>query len=167
MTSRCLLSRELTNIKPIKWGKGEFETVEKTFELTVESKLGNLPKISEFISQTMTQCDIHNFKDINEVQLSVDEACTNIIQHAYSNKSEGKIAIHCTLSDGDKFTVNIMDWGKPFDPNLISKPDTKSSLNERKVGGLGIFFMRQFMDEVKYVRSKSTNLLIIVKYIEK
>ena len=141
--------------------------MEKKFELTVESKLENLPRISEFITETMRHYDIHNFKDIHAVQLSVDEACTNIIQHAYSGKSEGVIVIRCMLSStGNKFIVNIMDWGKSFDPTIIPKPDTESSLNERKVGGLGIFFMRKFMDEVKYVRSKDMNLLVIVKYME-
>ena len=138
--------------------------MKKKFEFTVESKLENLPRISEFIAETMRQFDIQNSKDIYAVQLSVNEACTNIIQHAYSNKSEGVIVIHCMLSStGNKFIVNIMDWGQSFDPTIIPKPDTESCLNERKEGGLGIFFMRKFMDEVKYVRSKDMNLLIITK----
>ena len=146
----------------------EKETKEKKFELKVESKLENLPKISEFIDETMRLYKIHNIKDIYAVQLSVDEACTNIIKHAYSNKGEGAIAIRCILSNnGEKLTVHIMDWGKPFDPTTIQKPDTESGLNERKIGGLGIFFMRKFMDEIEYVRSNEMNLLIIVKNIKK
>ncbi|MCW4011118.1 MAG: ATP-binding protein [Candidatus Bathyarchaeota archaeon] len=146
----------------------ENETTEEKFELTVESKLEKLPVISEFIEETMKQCKIQSIKDIYAVQLSVDEACTNIIKHAYSNKSEGTIVIRCMLPiSGEKFIVNIMDWGKPFDPTTIPNPDTESDLNERKVGGLGIFFMRKFMDEVEYVRSNDMNLLIIGKYIKK
>jgi serine/threonine-protein kinase RsbW len=141
--------------------------VEKEFELTVNSKLENLTRISEFMTETMKHYNIQNSKDIYAVQLSVDEACTNIIKHAYSNKSEGVIVIHCKLSSPDnKFIVNITDWGKAFDPTIMPKPDTESSLNERKVGGLGIFFMRKFMDEVKYVRSKDMNLLIMAKYMQ-
>lgn len=48
---------------------------------------------------------------------------------------------------------------------MMPKPDTESSLKERKVGGLGLFFMRKFMDEVEYVRKKDMNLLIMAKYI--
>lgn len=140
--------------------------MEKKFELIVESKLENLPRISEFIAETMKQLKIQNSKDIHAVQLSVDEACTNVIQHAYSNKSEGEIVIRCTLSSmGNKFRVQIIDWGKSFDPTTIPPPDTKSGLNKRKEGGLGIYFMRKFMDEVKYVCSKDMNLLTMVKYL--
>ncbi len=139
----------------------------KEFELTVDSKLENLTRISEFMTETMKHYKIHNTKDIYAVQLSVDEACTNIIKHAYSNKRDGVIVIRCILSSpGNKFIVNILDWGKAFDPTIIPKPDTESSLNERKVGGLGIFFMRKFMDEVKYVRDKDMNLLVMAKYVQ-
>jgi serine/threonine-protein kinase RsbW len=138
--------------------------MEKKFELTVEGKLENLSRISEFIEDAMSRYGIQSSKDIYAVQLSVDEACTNIIEHAYADKSGGKIVICCML-EGEKFSVNIMDQGKPFDPTIIPTPDTDSPLNERKRGGLGIFFMKKFMDEVKYVRSNDENLLIIAKYI--
>ncbi len=142
--------------------------MEKKSELTVESKLENLPIIAEFVTETMKRYDIHSLKDIYAVQLSVDEACTNIIQHAYSDKTGGEIVIRCMLSSRDnKFTVNIIDWGKPFDLTSVPEPDTKSGLNERKVGGLGIAFMKKFMDDVKYARDKDRNLLIMVKHIEK
>ena len=59
-----------------------------------------------------------------------------------------------------------MDWGKAFDPTIMPKPDTESSLNERTAGGLGIFFMKKFMDEVKYVRGRDMNLLIMAKYMQ-
>jgi serine/threonine-protein kinase RsbW len=139
--------------------------VEKKFELAVEGKLENLPRISEFIDETMRQCNIESLKDIYAVQLSVDEACTNIIEHAYAGKSGGAIVIRCMLS-GEKFIVNIIDSGKAFDPTSIPNPNTDGSLNERKEGGLGIFFIKKFMDEIKYVRSDDKNLLIIAKHIK-
>ncbi len=152
--------------KKAKNDKAEDETVKKEFELTVDSKLENLARISEFLTETMRHYKIHNTKDIYAVQLSVDEASTNIIKHAYSNKIDGVIVIRCMLSStGNKFVVNLIDWGKAFDPTIMPKPDTESNLNERKVGGLGIFFMRKFMDEIKYVRSKDKNLLTMVKYL--
>jgi serine/threonine-protein kinase RsbW len=142
--------------------------LEKKSEFTFESRLDNLPKIAEFVTEAMKRFGIGKLKDIYAVQLSVDEACTNIIQHAYPNKNEGKIEIQCLLSsEGNNLTVNIVDWGKPFDPTVVSKPDIESSLDERKVGGLGIFFVKKFMDEVKYERCLDRNLLIMVKHIEK
>jgi serine/threonine-protein kinase RsbW len=115
----------------------------------------------------MRQLNIQNFKDIYAVQSSVDEACTNVIQHAYSNKSEGRIVIRCMLSNtSNQFVVNIIDWGKSFDPSTVPKPDTQSYLTERREGGLGIFLMRKFMDSVKYTSHENVNKLIMVKYLE-
>ena len=141
--------------------------MKEKFELSVESKLENLPRISEFIAQIMRQLGIKNFKDIYAVQLSVDEACTNIIQHAYSNISEGRIAICCMLSStGNQFIVHITDWGKSFDPSTIPKPDMQSNLNKRRVGGLGIFLIRKFMDNVKYSSIQNVNKLVMVKNLK-
>jgi serine/threonine-protein kinase RsbW len=139
--------------------------VDEKFELTVKSKLENLQKISEFIDTTMRHFNIVDSKDIHAVKLSVDEACTNIIEHAYPNK-EGTIIIRCMLADQEKFVVNILDWGEPFDPTATADPNTEIGLNERKEGGLGIFFMKKFMDEVKYVRSDNMNLLTVAKHIK-
>ncbi len=138
---------------------------EEKFELAVEGKLENLAKISMFIDKTMRHYHIDNLKTIYAVQLSVDEACTNIIEHGYSNKTEGTIVIRCILLD-EKFIVNIMDWGESFAPTAIPQPETESGLNERKAGGLGIYFMRKYMDEVSYFRLDSMNLLTIAKYIK-
>jgi serine/threonine-protein kinase RsbW len=141
--------------------------LEEKFEFTVESKLENLQKIGEFLEKTMKHFNIDDVKELHAVQLSVDEACTNIIEHAYANKIGGVIVIRCMLSGaGDKFLVNIIDWGEPFDPTTKADPDTGIGLNERKEGGLGIFFIRKFMDEVKYVREDNKNLLVMAKNIK-
>ncbi|MGD6810900.1 MAG: ATP-binding protein [Candidatus Bathyarchaeia archaeon] len=143
------------------------ETTVAKFELKIEGKLESLPKISAFIDETMRQCNIESLRDVYAVQLSVDEACTNIIKHAYSSKNKGEIAICCVFSENQKFIVNITDWGVPFDPTVLPEPDTESDLKQRKVGGLGVFFMRKFMNEITYVRSDDANLLTLAKYIEK
>ncbi len=141
--------------------------MKKEFELTVESKLENLTRISEFITETMRHYDIHNFKGIYAVQLAVDEACTNVIRHAYSNKSGGRIVIRCMFSSANnKFVVHIIDWGKSFDPTTAPKPDTLGNLNERRVGGLGLFLMRKSMDSIKYTSNQNVNKLVMVKYLD-
>jgi anti-sigma regulatory factor (Ser/Thr protein kinase) len=56
-----------------------------------------------------------------------------------------------------------MDSGKPFDPTKVPKPDTQSSLEERKEGGLGIFFMKSFMDSIKYSSIQNLNNLVMAK----
>ncbi len=141
------------------------DALEKQFELTVEGKLENLAVIGAFIEKTMRHYHINSSKTIYAVQLSVDEACSNIIKYGYSGKVGGTIVIRCILQD-EKFIVNIMDRGERFDPTKMPTPDTESGLNERKVGGMGIYFMREFMDEVSYIRVDGMNLLTIAKYIK-
>ena len=118
-----------------------------TFELTVEARLENLEVIGEFVTSSMRQIGADD-KSIFEVQLVVDEACTNIMQYAYGDEG-GTISIHCQRVDDD-FVVSIRDRGKPFDPNSVVPPDLGADLSERKIGGLGIFFMHRMMDEVSY-----------------
>jgi serine/threonine-protein kinase RsbW len=141
--------------------------VRRKFELKVESKVGCLPSISKFIDQTMKQLKIQKSKDIHAVQLSVAEACTNVIQHAYSNVSEGQIVIRCMLSSkGNQLIVHIIDCGKSFDPTIVQKPDIDSNLDERREGGLGIFLIQKFMDNVKYTSIRKMNKLVMVKYLD-
>ncbi len=133
------------------------------FELQVESDLRNLEAVGDFISKTMMTLGINGEKNIFEVQLAVDEACTNIMEHAYSGKG-GKITIQCRLSPTKKeFTVKLIDQGKPFDPNMVLPPDTEATLDQRKRGGYGIYFMKKFMQTVKYAFTEKGNELTMTK----
>ncbi len=141
--------------------------MKRKFELEVLGSLQSLPEISEFINRTMKQINVQNASDIYEVRLSVDEACTNIIEHAYLGKGEGRIVISCKLSNtGDEFVVRIIDWGMSFDPTTLSMPVIQGNLMDRKEGGLGLFLMRKFMDKVKYSSTKNQNKLVMVKNLQ-
>ncbi len=101
--------------------------------------------------------------DIYAVELAVDEACTNVIEHAYDGVPRGEIECTCE-SDDKKMTIMLRDHGRPFDPNSIPAPDLKADINKRKVGGLGIYLMKRYMDEVRYEQlGESGNLVIMVK----
>jgi len=117
------------------------------FELEIDGKLENLSAIADFIATTMRQIGIGE-EIILSVQIAVDEACTNIIQHGYSGKG-GIIAISCELQ-GDDFVITIRDRGRPFDPGSVPPPDLAADLEQRRVGGLGMYLMRKLMDEVSY-----------------
>ena len=78
------------------------------------------------------------------------------------------IVLRCRLANsGNDLVVTIKDRGKPFDPSKIPPPDTKAALSERKVGGLGMFLMRELMDEIRYAFNKEENDLTLVKYLGK
>ena len=83
------------------------------------------------------------------VQMAVDEACSNIIEHAYVDESAGQIA--CTYeTTPDGLTVTLCDQGECFDPTCVSEPDLNAELKDRTRGGLGIYFIRKLVDEVAY-----------------
>ena len=116
------------------------------FELKIDSELENLSVIADFIATTMKQLGIE--EGVNEVQTAVDEACTNIMKYAYSGGG-GIITISCELQDND-FVTTIRDSGRPLDPSAVPPPDLEADLEERRVGGLGIYLMMRLMDEVSY-----------------
>ena len=102
--------------------------------------------------------------EVYVVKLAVDEACTNIIEHAYGVENEGEIECTCDAED-DRLTFILRDHGKPFDPSSVTEPDLSSGLEKRPLGGLGVYLMRQLMDEVRFEsRGEAGNLLTMVKH---
>lgn len=102
--------------------------------------------------------------EVYAIQTAVDEACANIIDHAYEGENIGAILIEVSEKK-DRLTIKLKDTGKPFDPDDIPPPDITSPLEIRKERGLGIFFMQKLMDEVKYDFSRSKgNTLTLIKY---
>ncbi len=135
------------------------------FELQIDSDLKNLEVAADFVTKTMEMLGAKNEKDIFDVQLAVDEALTNVIEHAYSGKS-GKIIIRCGLSESKKeYTIKLIDYGKPFNPQTVAAPDTEAKLEERKAGGLGIFFIKRYMQTVKYEINDKENELTMTKLL--
>lgn len=136
------------------------------FSLSVSSQVENLPEIADFIEQAARSSGL-NENQIYDVQMAVDEACTNVIQHAYHGRKDGTMEITCEQR-GKEFVVVIQDFGEPFDPNKVSKPRTRDPLSRRNIGGLGIFFMHKLMDRVSFdFSSGNGNRLTMVKKIKR
>ena len=108
--------------------------------------LESLPAINDFIFLTAEKFDVK--QDILKVQLAVEEACTNIIKHAYSGEG-GIISLSCEKED-DALVITIRDNGRPFDPASIPPPDLEAGVEDRQIGKLGLHFMKKLMDEVTY-----------------
>jgi anti-sigma regulatory factor (Ser/Thr protein kinase) len=137
----------------------------KRWELIVDSRLENLATIADFVVKAAQTADL-NEKATFEVQMAVDEACTNVIKHSYKGKENGKIALCCKHSE-DNFVVTIRDYGQPFDPGAIPSPDVTCGLAERCSGGLGLYFMRRLMDEVCFQFDTEGNELTMIKRIRR
>ena len=134
--------------------------------LTIPGRFENLARISDFITQAARDAGF-GADDVFHIQMAVDEACSNVIEHAYGQQLRGDITIACRV-EGSRFQVDVHDHGQPFDPGEVPVPrfDPQAvDLDEIKVGGLGIFFMRKLMDEVTFRFDEATgNHLTMIKW---
>jgi serine/threonine-protein kinase RsbW len=120
----------------------------KNDKLEIKSRTENLAEIREFINSAAVEAGFS--KDaIDNIILAVDEACTNIIKHAYKYFPDGKIILNLK-TDKKTFTIEIIDYGKSFEPGLVTNPDLLKYFNEKRVGGLGMYLMKTLMDDVRY-----------------
>ncbi len=117
-------------------------------KLSVTSEMKNLTAVSDFVTEFARQQSLRE-EDTFALQVAVDEACANVIDHAYLGRSDGPIRIQCRLSDGE-VTVTIVDHGEPFDPRSVPRPDTAAPLEKRQEGGLGLYLMEKLMDSVRF-----------------
>jgi serine/threonine-protein kinase RsbW len=100
------------------------------------------------------------------VEMAVDEACSNIIEHAYGGETDAVIEYTHEIRR-DRLIITLRDYGKPFDHTCVAQPDLHSDIGERDIGGLGFFFMCQLMDEIDFeFSSEDGNLLTMVKYTD-
>jgi len=129
--------------------------------LTIESALlADIPRIVEFVVEWLQTKGLDRY--IFAIETAVDEASTNVVKHAYGGKG-GFFQISCALR-GTDIIVTIRDRGNKFDPNSVPLPEVVSQLEDRKVGGLGIYMMKKMMDQVDYSYSdREGNRLELIK----
>ena len=133
-------------------------------EIVVKSTTDNLAMIRDFIKNTTSELGVPD-EIIGKIILAVDEACTNIIKHAYKNSPDGQIFISTLFADS-KFSITITDEGQHFDPGKIPVPDLNEYYKQKRVGGLGMFLIKKLMDEVNYsTLSGNKNRVVLVKYL--
>ena len=128
--------------------------------LTLDASLDALAAISDFVVEQARAVGLDEHA-VWEVQLAVDEAATNVIQHSYA-KLEGQMTISTNADEG-AFEIVICDRGKPFNPDDVPEPDLVSPLEERKTGGLGLYLMRKLMDRVEFRFENGENVLTMAK----
>lgn len=122
----------------------------------------NLGKIREFVIPIAEKMGFDD-KELYAIELAVDEACSNIIEHAYGGEGRGNI--ECTLElCTDEIRINLLDHGKPFDITKVPEPKIDQPLEKRKIRGLGIYLMRKMMDEIRFQADPiEGNHLLLIK----
>ncbi len=133
-------------------------------QITISSTTENLSKIRSFIKKISLDVGF-DVETANKIVLAADEACTNIIKHAYKYSKKGKIIVNVSFSN-KKLKIIITDKGLPFNAQSIPEPDLKKYYKEKRIGGLGMFLMKKLMDEVIYSHSNDKkNKVILTKYL--
>ena len=123
----------------------------------------SLPKVGEFVKKAAKSAGL-NDKEVYAVQLAVDEACSNIIDHAYGGEGNG-VMLCSVIVNKDGLTVILRDRGRPFNPQVIPDPEVNVPLEWLKPRGVGVYLMRKMMDEVYYEYSPDGgNVLTMVKH---
>jgi len=142
--------------------------MENKYSIKVNAKPENIEKIANFVEKNLKNIKIH--KDaLEEILISIDEAISNVIQHSYTGSQNGYIRLILTITK-KKVEVSIFDKGSIFEPNKIPSPNFSKNLNDRSLGGLGVFLMKKFMDEVTFTFKnkvdKKENELKMIKYLK-
>ncbi|MBQ9420322.1 MAG: anti-sigma factor antagonist [Lachnospiraceae bacterium] len=133
-------------------------------ELTVEAKKENLQQVIDFVDERLekTECPM---KAEMQIDMAVEEIFVNIASYAYANEDRiGKAVIRVeTLEDPLRVVLTFMDNGMPYDPLAKEDPDVTLSADQREIGGLGIFLVKNTMDDVAYEYKDGKNILTIRK----
>ena len=130
-------------------------------EITIINRRAEFARVSNLVDQLGAERHLAPGM-VADMQIALDEILTNITEYAYTDNAEHRIHICFRVLDNILETV-IEDGGAPFNPLAIPAPDISAPLHQRRVGGVGIHFVRSLMDEVAYERAGERNRLVLRK----
>ncbi len=131
-------------------------------KLSIPSSTRYLEEVRRFVETYAREAKFGD-KTVEDFKIAVDEACTNIIKHAYDGDSTQKIDL-AVIVDDKRFTVRIRDEGRAFKAQTYTEPDIFRLAESRRAGGFGVHIMRQLMDQVEYHTRGSVNEVKLTKY---
>ena len=131
--------------------------------ITLENKISELNKLAGELEQF---CKVNNLSKDNlfDLNLTLDELVTNIITYGFSADDENLIYISILKND-NKIEIKLEDEGMEFNPLNEKEPEIGVALEDREIGGLGIYFVKKKMNEIHYERANGKNILTMVKVI--
>jgi len=121
-------------------------------------------KVMNFIESELAK---HNFpaKLRPGILTAVEEIFVNIAAYAYKPEEKGNVTVSVTIDE--KAVIRFVDFGEPFNPLETDAPDLEGPIKDRKIGGLGIHFVKNMMDNVEYEHTNGKNILTVTKEIDK
>jgi anti-sigma regulatory factor (Ser/Thr protein kinase) len=131
--------------------------------LELRNRLEDLAALERGLARFAADCALPA-RELDTLNLVLDEIVTNLIEHAYDDDAEHAIRIRLALSDGE-LRVEVEDDGRPFDPLAAPPPELDAEARERRIGGLGLHFVRRSVDALEHRRVGGRNLLCLRKRI--
>lgn len=135
----------------------------RIFSLAVDNRLTEVGRMSAWLETTFHQLGLPN-ELLFKFDLSANEALTNVISYAFPDQGEHQIALRIQVTDVI-VSLEIEDDGIAFDPLAAPEHVQPTSLEDAKIGGLGIDLIRKFMDECHYARRQGKNVLRLIAAI--
>ena len=133
-------------------------------ERTLPAVIDSIPQVTAWIDEELEKLNC-SMKAQMQIDVAIDEIFSNIAQYAYPGK-EGSASVQLEFQEDTRMlSITFVDQGIPFDPLSQKEPDTSLGIEERKIGGLGIFLVKKTMDEVSYQYRDGKNILCLKKMI--
>jgi serine/threonine-protein kinase RsbW len=129
--------------------------------LRIENRLKELERVHTEVEDFLERCAVAG-REAYHIRLALDELVTNVICYAYETEGGRSIDLEVLRLPG-AVAMTLADEGKPFNPLMAPEPDVNAPLEKRRIGGLGIHFVRKTMDELHYERINGRNILRVRK----
>lgn len=130
--------------------------------LSIPSSTRYLERVRRFVETHVRTASLAD-EAIEQFKIAVDEACTNVIKHAYRGDDSQQIDVAVIVED-DRVTVRIRDAGRSFQQEFYTRPDIFELAEHRRAGGFGVHIMRSLMDRVEYSSRGNTNEVRLTKF---
>lgn len=124
------------------------------------AKLENLAAFLDPVKDCAEEQGITH-KRIMQIELAAEEILVNIFNYAYQEEENGYARVTCRLEADNRFVIEFEDAGIPFNALSLNEPDLTSEIPDRQIGGLGVFLVKELMDDVQYRREDARNILEI------
>ena len=132
--------------------------------IILANDISEISRLYEFIEELGSDFSL-SLDIVFNLNLVLEEAVVNIINYAYPKEDHESIYLSAKMHEGSIVLV-LTDTGKEFDPTAVPEADVTLSADDRQIGGLGIFLIRQIMNEVKYERIEGKNVLTLEKKVK-
>ena len=134
-------------------------------ELRIDATIENIDAVTDFVNEQLEALDCP-MKAQMQIDIAIDELFGNIAHYAYAPAvGEATVRVEAT-EDPRAVVITFIDEGVPYDPLAKEDPDTTLSVEERKIGGLGIYMVKKSMDDITYEYKDGQNILSIKKYLK-